>query len=264
MISITGSVLRRFSFLKLSTADEKQYTLENTFFTRLVFRIIGVPHLGFRGRARTILREARKLPKTAQVLDAGCGYGIYALSLAEGSYTVDAIDLESIRIEEIKRMLSETPDLAARVHPILGSLTKLPFNDARYELVVCSEVIEHIPDDASALNEIARVTKSGGTLLLSVPYWSTHTARIFRSFGHERPGYTQESLRKLLEVRGFTIEKTVLYEYRFGTMLFDLFNRLHSKALMGLLFYPFYVLYLLDARLRIGEPNQIVVVAIKS
>lgn len=263
-MAIIGSVLGKFSRLSLSTADEKQYTLENNFFTRLALRLIGVPHLGFRARARVILKEALRLPSSVRVLDAGCGYGIYSLSLAERGRSVDCIDLEMIRVDEIKHMLRETPDLEARVHPHQGSLSTLPFSNDTYDLIICSEVIEHMKDDAAALDELTRVTKSGGTLLLSVPHWSAHNVRIFRSFGHERPGYTADTLRTLLEDRGFTVEKTAFYEYRFGTLLFDFFNRLHSKALMGILFYPVYALYLLDAKLAIGEANGIIVVAKKS
>ncbi|HUQ30355.1 MAG TPA: class I SAM-dependent methyltransferase [Candidatus Paceibacterota bacterium] len=262
-MAIIGSVLGRFSRLSLSTADEKQYTLENNFLTRLALRLIGVPHLGFRARARVMLRAASRLPAAGRALDAGCGYGIYSFSLAERGWTVDSIDLETVRIEEIKKMLTEAPDLAARVHPVAGSLATLPFQDQVYDLIVCSEVIEHMPEDVPALNELARVIKPGGTLLLSVPHWSTHNLRIFRSFDHERPGYTEGALRAFLTERGFEIEKVSFYEYRFGTFLFDAYNRFHSKALMGLLFYPFYALYLLDALLTVGEPNGIIVIAKK-
>lgn len=53
---------------------------------------------------------------------------------------------------------------------VLGSLTQLPHPDASVDLLVCYHVLEHIPDDASAMQEIARVLAPGGIGLLQVPF----------------------------------------------------------------------------------------------
>ena len=45
----------------------------------------------------------------------------------------------------------------------------LPFKDQRFDLILCFETMEHLPDEAAAISEIARVIRPGGTLLLSVP-----------------------------------------------------------------------------------------------
>jgi len=45
----------------------------------------------------------------------------------------------------------------------------LPFKNERFDLILCFETIEHLPDEAAAISEIARVLRPGGTLLLSVP-----------------------------------------------------------------------------------------------
>jgi len=57
-------------------------------------------------------------------------------------------------------------DLSANVH---GSAEQLPFPDARFDLVLAIEVLEHLPDPATALAELARVAKPGATAVLSVP-----------------------------------------------------------------------------------------------
>src|ERR1700761_6081050 len=56
----------------------------------------------------------------------------------------------------------------------LGEVTALPFGDATFDLVCALDIIEHVDDDDSALSEITRVTKPGGTLMISTPL---HPAR---------------------------------------------------------------------------------------
>ena len=52
-----------------------------------------------------------------------------------------------------------------------GDGTRLPFADDTFDRIVCSEVMEHIPDDAAAASELARVLKPGGTIAVTVPTW---------------------------------------------------------------------------------------------
>ena len=52
---------------------------------------------------------------------------------------------------------------------VRGDLTRLPFPAGTFELIVCSHVLEHIPDDAAALAEMRRALAPGGVLLLIVP-----------------------------------------------------------------------------------------------
>jgi SAM-dependent methyltransferase len=52
---------------------------------------------------------------------------------------------------------------------VTSDITKLPFADESFDIVICSEVMEHIPDDDRAASEILRVLKKNGTLAVSVP-----------------------------------------------------------------------------------------------
>jgi 2-polyprenyl-3-methyl-5-hydroxy-6-metoxy-1,4-benzoquinol methylase len=262
---IIGSILRHFSRLELSTADDKHYTLVTTPFNRLALFLIGIPHLGFRMRARVILAEALKEAKPqSKILDAGCGFGMYSMILAEKGFTMDSIDVDKIRTDELLRMTEEFPVISDRIHVFTGSLTQLPFTDNTYDLLICSEVIEHIPDHLKAIHELSRTLKPGGKLILTVPYSSAFNMQHYKRFAHERPGYKKNELRQLFAAESLELETAKYYEHWLGTRLFNVFNKLHSPALMGILFYPFYALYLLDHVIGSGEPNQIVVTARKN
>ena len=95
------------------------------------------------------------------VLDAGCGEGetLERLGgLMEGAITGIDLNPESVEFSA-KRIPSGTFQVA--------DLTDLPFEEDSFDLVFCLEVLEHIPDPAPALKELARVCR--GDLVLSVP-----------------------------------------------------------------------------------------------
>jgi SAM-dependent methyltransferase len=60
---------------------------------------------------------------------------------------------------------SETSRTAA----VQGDALHLPFADATFDRVICSEVLEHIPDDLGAMRELTRVLRPGGTMAITVP-----------------------------------------------------------------------------------------------
>ena len=257
LMPIIGSVLRHFSILTLSTADEKQYTLHMDPLKKAAIALIGLPHLGFRARARMVFDFLKGVPLDARILDAGAGYGIYSLTLAERGYKVDVLELEAERVAALNKMKDERPVLGDRITTTVGSLTAAPMNDSSYDVIVCSDVIEHIPDDAAAVSEMARMLVPGGLLVLTVPYDSPHNKKIYRGFGHERPGYTEEAMRHLIAPYGLEIEKIDRYEFFFGSALFQVHNWFRSPALTAFFFYPFYFLYTIDCMLGIGSPNGI-------
>lgn len=75
------------------------------------------------------------------------------------------------RVRSCRRLNYVGIDLAARgPHvSVRGNVTALPFADARFDIVVCQHVLEHVQDDARALAELFRVTVPGGHVLVSVP-----------------------------------------------------------------------------------------------
>jgi SAM-dependent methyltransferase len=86
---------------------------------------------------------------------------------------------------------------------IVCDITSIPEPDASFHAVICIEVLEHLPDPISALRELARLLKSGGTLVLTAPFCSlTHYSPYFYYTGYSCNFY-EYWLGKL----GFEIEE---------------------------------------------------------
>jgi ubiquinone/menaquinone biosynthesis C-methylase UbiE len=141
------------------------------------------------------------LPVHAGVaLDAGCGSGEYtrALLLPRADY-VAAMDFNPESLGRLQSRLG--PKEGGKCALVNGSLTRLPFADGSFDTALCTEVIEHIEDDASAVRELCRVLCPGGTLIVSVPV----PPPAIEDPAHVREGYTPEQMRLLLEHNGFTV-----------------------------------------------------------
>lgn len=104
-----------------------------------------------------------------RVLDVGCGPGNLLVALSTDTpellvgVDVDAIFLTAGR-SQIEKLI-ESP--SAQPALLCASLPILPFADASFDLVTCFLVMPHVPDDTTALTELARVLKPGGTLAIS-------------------------------------------------------------------------------------------------
>ena len=69
-----------------------------------------------------------------------------------------------------------TTDLHSPLADVKADICALPFQDNNFDLILCNHVLEHIPDDATAMKELFRVLKKGGTLIAQVPLKETTEA----------------------------------------------------------------------------------------
>lgn len=113
------------------------------------------------------------------VLDLGCGEGRHVISTyAEGDSSRPA-GIHSVGVDLSLKDLQIAQQRFKDFSPIhhtnkqfslaAGSALQLPFADHTFDKVLCSEVLEHIPDYQAALAEIYRILKPGGLLAISVP-----------------------------------------------------------------------------------------------
>ena len=104
-----------------------------------------------------------------RVLDVGCGPGnlLVALSTDTPELLV-GVDVDAIFLKAGRSQIGELIESPSAQPALLrASLPTLPFADASFDLVTCFLVMPHVPDDTTALTELARVLKPGGTLAIS-------------------------------------------------------------------------------------------------
>lgn len=130
---------------------------------------------------------AARLPRGALVLDAGAGQQPYRHHFNHCQY--EAADFEAV-------------DKRYAVSTYVCDLASIPVEDGRFDAIVFSQVMEHVPDPLRVLNELRRVLKPGGIMFYSGPLWFEE---------HEKPydfyRYTTFALQHLFKTSAFHIEE---------------------------------------------------------
>jgi SAM-dependent methyltransferase len=152
------------------------------------------------------------------VLDLGCGFGRHAFEAYRRGANVVAVDRSPEEVAQVNTMFrameaeGEAPaGLLARA--VRGDLTALPFPDASFDVVMASEVLEHIPADEQAIAEIARVLRPGGRVAVTVPrWWPERICWALSREYHEVDGghvriYTGDALAQRLGAAGLTVTR---------------------------------------------------------
>ncbi len=108
-----------------------------------------------------------------RVLDLGCGEGRHAITAyVNADVHVVALDRAERDVATARSRLADF-DVPASTHRrlnfLIGDGLALPFGDASFDRVICSEVLEHVPDYRAVLGEVHRVLKPGGLFAVSVP-----------------------------------------------------------------------------------------------
>lgn len=107
-------------------------------------------------------------------LDVGCGEGRHTVQACQVPDTICiAGDLDPDNLKQTKKKIhfhEQVEGIACQNFSFTAlDITCLPFEDATFDKIICSEVLEHIPDDVTAISELDRILKPGGMLAISVP-----------------------------------------------------------------------------------------------
>ena len=111
-----------------------------------------------------------------RTLDMGCGAGRHAFEMYRRGADVIAFDQDADELAKVSDMFAEMRKAGevpagAEADVKEGDALALPFADGEFDRVVAAEVLEHIPDDETAIAELVRVLRPGGTLAVTVPRW---------------------------------------------------------------------------------------------
>jgi SAM-dependent methyltransferase len=154
-----------------------------------------------------------------RVLDLGCGMGRHAHEALRRGATVTAADLDRKALRHVGAVASAmveagevTPGGSLVVSP--ANALKLRFPDASFDVVIVSEVLEHIPEDQAAIAEIHRVLRPGGVAAVTVPrYLPEAVCWLLSTEYHSNPGghvriYQGEVLQQRLSRAGLRVTGT--------------------------------------------------------
>jgi 2-polyprenyl-6-hydroxyphenyl methylase/3-demethylubiquinone-9 3-methyltransferase len=190
------------------------------------------------GLLQTYLRDSERW------LDAGCGSGYFARELACAGVDVVGVDAALGMVEESTARAASEPHAARMSFQQVETIERLPFADASFDGVLCSSVIEYVPDYAQALRELSRVLRPGGVLLVTVPNKVAMTRVLERGvfavtsqlmeepwpryLQHSRWQFSQASLRSAMAEHGLTLQAA---DY-FGPAMPAWLNRHRSCGMM--------------------------------
>jgi 2-polyprenyl-3-methyl-5-hydroxy-6-metoxy-1,4-benzoquinol methylase len=155
-------------------------------------------------------------------LDAGCGAGTLARWLATRGCSVLGVDAASEMVAAARSTAENQSDRLSFVR--VTTIARLALDDRSLDGVLCSSVLEYVPDPSVCLTEFARVLKPGGLLLVSVPNRNSVVRRMQLACHHlgvslgqswckfldySRHQYSTTEFERLLVHAGFSGEKLV-------------------------------------------------------
>lgn len=229
------------------TKAQSSYIVENNFTYRHLLGVI-----------------KQYLKKDSKILDIGCGAGTLALFLAGQGNSVKGVDLSKRAIQACKKSAKS-----------LGlnnvSFEKINFPEenisGRFDFIILSEVLEHLPKDSLALKKIYSILNKDGILLLSTPSKNAPLYRLGLADKHDKQvghlrRYTIEELVEMLEKQKF---KIVMKKKNEGILRNFLFiNRYAGKLVRFVKFFISDVVTFFDQiLLRLFGESDIIIVAKK-
>ena len=151
----------------------------------------------------------------SMVLDAGCGTGRHLRALAGlTDLKIVGLDTNDSELLEAYKSLQQSSGVEPVNHLVLkADINRLPFAAEEFDCVICSEVLEHIEQHELALEELVRVLKPQGNIVISVPRyfpericWLISPAYHSEKGGHIRV-YRKKRLQKMLARQGINCWK---------------------------------------------------------
>lgn len=177
-----------------------------------------------------LLEKGLKINTKDTILDLGCAQGILSHFLRQkGGFWV-SVDQDFANMQTAKSLLEKN---LLQIGPGI-----LPFKSESFDKVVCLDYLEHIEDDDLCLQEIHRVLKKGGHLILSTPhigkFLMLHRLRSLLGmklefFGHKREGYNLKELKPKLENAQLQLENHRTFSRFFSEFIELIINFLYIK-----------------------------------
>ena len=161
-----------------------------------------------------------------QFLDLGCGMAEFARFAISKGWSASVSDVSEKNVVHATELGLDAKHLDLNL--------PLPYNDKSFQVVVLIEVLEHIMNAETLVDEIFRILADDGTFLLSTPNYAFYKHRLNGVFGKSPPEegkhfrfFIRRKLKKLLTSRGFKIIKKNSFGY------VPLFNKILFRRAFG-------------------------------
>jgi len=140
-------------------------------------------------RNNWVAQKARSISSGSRILDVGAGIGQYRPLFSHCEYRTQDFGKEPGTVGRYTQLDYEC------------DITAIPVPDGYFDAVICTEVLEHVPEPIRAVAELARVTRAGGWLWLTAPLGSILHQEPYHYYG----GYTPHWYRRFLPENGFDV-----------------------------------------------------------
>ena len=157
----------------------------------------------WRADYRYVMKEIERF-RPASLIDIGCGSGGFLCAVQK---CFPDIQLKALDLSE--EMVRETQDrLGPSAVAIVGDSERMPLESEQYEIVTCNMSIHHYPHAQDAVNEMYRILKPGGTLLLNdmdcaSPIRALANWAFPRLPGGDVKMYTRREITQMIQEAGF-------------------------------------------------------------
>jgi ubiquinone/menaquinone biosynthesis C-methylase UbiE len=172
------------------------------------------------------------------VLDVGCGTGRHTAEICRWDCRSVAVDLSIDDLKMAKYVVAYKRwghEAVGHADFVAADAEHLPFKDGAFDKIVCTEVLEHIPDDKAGIRELVRVLRPGALLAVSVPnyvpevvFWTISWGYWHSPGGHIRiyqPGEMERALQESgLDVYAQRLRHTIQTIYWFLRCGFGIYN----------------------------------------
>jgi ubiquinone/menaquinone biosynthesis C-methylase UbiE len=188
VIKVSAAIRRvgfKLPFVRKMRAWYRAYTMLSLLDESGAVSAIEAREFNHRSRDRWVEDRARSVKSGLRVLDVGAGTAPYRKLFEHCQYeTQDFAQYDGYK----------GPEGQYSKIDYVSDITEIPVDDATFDVILCTEVLEHVPRPVEALREMVRITKPGGRLFLTAPLGSGIHQEPYHFYG----GYSDYWYRKFL------------------------------------------------------------------
>ncbi|MTB88557.1 class I SAM-dependent methyltransferase [Aeromicrobium senzhongii] len=124
----------------------------------------------------TVDFDRLRVGRGTRFIDVGAGAGRHSYEALRRGAHVTAFDLDEVELKGVENMFGAM-ELEGEVPPggsgqvKVGNILEMPYEDGSFDVVLASEILEHVPEDVQAISELERILAPGGVLAVTVPRW---------------------------------------------------------------------------------------------